>query len=183
MGVTDRVTLPLLLEDGQPIDHATQPPKGCQGDLEQMRPCPRTACRYHLWPQDERPGRPHSPGARPPVTLRREGPSCMFDEIKTQPDGLTADDVGEAFGTCGERIRQVEHRGALKWEGVEFLKTVLEAARERMPPGTAIEHVLPHNDHQLPNQHFVTVVLRVDAKQDTRVRPAFSGVMVRKKRK
>ena len=180
--MNDRVTLPLLLDDGQPIDRDTLPPKGCAGDLIAVRPCPRYQCRYHLHPQDERPGRPHSAGARPPVTLRREGPSCMYDEIATNPDGLTADDVGEAFGIVGERVRQLEHRGALKWEAVMFVKSAMEELRSRMPQGAVIDHVMAHNDHQLPNQHFVTVVVTVDPKQDKRERKAFSGVMVRKAR-
>ena len=106
----------------------------------------------------------------------------MYDEIATNPDGLTADDVGEAFGIVGERVRQLEHRGALKWEAVMFVKSAMEELRARMPQGAVIDNVMAHNDHQLPNQHFVTVVVTVDPKQDKRERKAFSGVMVRKAR-
>jgi hypothetical protein len=116
------------------------------------------------------------------VTLRREGPSCMYDEIAAQPDGLTSDDVGAAFGVVGERVRQLEHRGALKWEAIAFLTGWLEQAREKMPQGTSIAGVLSHNDHELPGQHFVTITIGVDPKADKRERKAFSGVMVRKRK-
>ena len=174
-----RAQATLQLADGRPIDFAVQPPRGCRGDLVTTRPCARTACRFHLWPQDERPGRPHSPGARPPVKLRTLGPSCMWDQVRANEEGMTADDVGEAFGVVGERMLQVENRALLKLKAIDHVCAVLEAARTTMPVGTELELVMAHNDHQLPNQHFVTVAIRV---REQTAKAAQAGVSVRKRR-
>jgi hypothetical protein len=174
----------LTLDDGNPIDHAVHPPLACKGDIEQQRPCPRTACRYHLWADDERPGRPHSPGARPPVRLRVIGSSCMWDEIREHPDGMTADEVGERMASSagkvvGERVLQLENRGSLKMRAVDHVVAILEATRETMPNGTELELVMAHNDHALPNQHFVTVAIRV--REQTAKGGKTQGVTVRKR--
>jgi hypothetical protein len=179
------VQLPILI-DGRHIGHATDPPVVCGGEecAGLPRPCPRTACRFHLWPQDERAGRPHRPGSRPPVKLRTEGPSCMFDVLREAPDGLTTDEIGETFGVVGERISQMEHRAALKMEGIRRVFAGVETMQSALPPGIAIEGAFAHNDHALPNQHFVTVVLKVTPKDDKRRADASSraGVRVRRKR-
>lgn len=158
----------LQLQDGRPIDYAVQPPPNCRGDLVEESVCPRTACRYHLWQQDERPGRPHSPGARPPVKLRtingdqRPPESCMWRTIAAEPEGMTADQVGEILsGVVGERVLQVENRGLLKLKAIDHVCAILEMGRGAMPIGTELDLVMPHNDHALPNQCFVTVSIRV----------------------
>ena len=174
----------LALLDGRAIDYAVQSPPNCRGDLIAEAVCPRTACRFHLWQQDERPGRPHSAGARPPVRLRvvngdqRPPESCMWRVIDANPDGMTADEVGTVIsGVVGERALQLENRAMLKLKAVNHVCAVLEAAREGMPNGAEIEIVMSHNDHHLPNQHFVTVAIRVK-EQTAKDR----GVMVRRKK-
>lgn len=172
--VKAQATLPLA--DGRPIDYAVQPPPGCKGDLVPDTICPRTACRYHLWQQDERPGRPHSPGARPPVKLRVIAESCMWRQISANPEGMTADEVGRVIsGTVGERVLQLENRALLKMKAIDHVCAVLEEGLASMPNGTAVELVMPHNDHALPHQVFVTVAIRV--KEQT----AKGGVTVRRK--
>lgn len=173
----------LSLDDGRPIDFAVQPPQGCKGDLVADAICPRTACRYHLWQQDERPGRPHSPGARPPVKLRvingdqRPPESCMWRVVAANAEGMTADAVGETLsGVVGERALQVEQRGLLKMKAIDHVCALLDAGRADMPRGTELELVMPHNDHLLPHQCFVTVVVRV--KEQT----AKGGVTVRRRK-
>lgn len=172
----------LELADGRPIDYAVQPPPNCRGDMVDDAICPRTACRYHLWQQDERPGRPHSPGARPPVKLRvvngdqRPPESCMWREVKAHPEGMTADEVGLTLsGVVGERVLQVENRGLLKMKAIDHVCAVLEDGLAGMPRGTEVELVMPHNDHALPHQCFVTVAIRV------REQTAKAGVRVRKR--
>jgi hypothetical protein len=178
----DKVTQTLPLADGKPIDYLTAPPKECGGEecAAMPRPCNRYQCRHHLWVQDERPGRPHSPGARPPTLVRiSDGPSCAIDVAREHPDGMTADEVGALLDatSVGERVLQIENRGSLKMRAVNHVCAILDTARAGMPDGTEIEMAFPHNDHHLAGQHFVTVVIRV--KEQTA--KARQGVTVRKR--
>ena len=105
----------------------------------------------------------------------------MWDEIREHPDGMTADEVGERMASSagkvvGERVLQLENRGSLKMRAVDHVVAILEATRETMPNGTELELVMAHNDHALPNQHFVTVAIRV------REQTAKGGVSVRRRK-
>lgn len=209
--VKAQATLPLA--DGRPIDYAVQPPSGCRGDLVVERPCTRTECRFHAWRQTEIPGRPHNTppgelpngrpdgGARPPVRLRVIDQSCMWDVVRANPEGMTADQVGEILGSgvdsggghsvtggvpvrngdvppktaVGERVLQLENRALLKMKAIDHVVALLEDGRAGMPNGTELELVMPHNDHLLPHQCFVTVAIRV------REQTAKGGVTVRRK--
>lgn len=195
------------------IDASTEAPKGCKGDVETQRPCPRTGCRFHLWRQEEIPGRPHNTppgelpngrpdgGARPPVRLRVIDQSCLWDITEENPEGMTADEVGEILGSgvdavgnyevvggipvrhgdvppktaVGERMLQLEQRAMLKLKAVEHVFAVLQEARECMPDGTEVVDLVPHNLHAEPSEHFITVRIRV--KEQT----AKGGVTVRRK--
>lgn len=148
------------------------------------RPCVCVECKYNLsmLPGPDRPGTRRDTHRLPEslIVYRGTRNNCALDEVENSPDGLIDDDIGEVMGVTGERARQIGHRAALKWEAAMFLKGAIEELRTKMPPGTWIDHVQPSNETASPNQHFVTVIVGVDAKQDKRERKAFSGVMVRK---
>ncbi len=175
----------LRLASGSALDAELHAPPGCTGDLESRRPCPRTLCRGHTGVRNDEPnGRPHPNGKRPSVRLDMTGSTCVYDEIASQPDGLTADDIAPILGIgSGERVRQVEHRGALKMEGVEYWRRVIDHALPAAPPGFELELFLPSNEHQLTSRQFVTLVFAVEPKKDRRPKAPVSGVMVRRKRK
>lgn len=161
-----------------PIDHAVRPPpiRGGEECAKIARPCNRYACEFHLWPQDERPGRPHSLGARPPVQLKVLQHSCMYDVIRDgNPDGLTADEVGSHFGVVGERILQVENRAILKRKAVERVWSVVETLRGELSDAQIVS-VEPHNENRLPHHHFVTI--KLEARAPVPLRHAVGRVVV-----
>jgi hypothetical protein len=83
------------------------------------RPCRYTACRHHLWAEDERPGRPHK-GKHPlPVVRVHSEHTCALDvahqqEHRDANGNLSQERVGAMLGITGERVRQLEQR-ALAW--------------------------------------------------------------------
>jgi hypothetical protein len=72
------------------------PPKTRSECLEGPRPCPRLACRYHLWSE-----------ARPNASERAfPRQSCALDVA--QRGGLTLKQVGRILRLTRERVRQIE---------------------------------------------------------------------------
>ena len=158
-----------LLGDGDADDQALydaspEPPqeKGGAECAAINRPCDRYRCQYHLWPQTERPGRPHTQGARPPVIFIRSKSSCALDEARANQDGMSVKKIGKLTGdVCGERVRQIEQRGSLKMLAVSKVLEAIEDVRPELPKGSKIVAAFPHNEHHLPNQHFITVIVEV----------------------
>lgn len=103
----------------------------------------------------------------------------MFTVLRESPDGMTTDDIGKTMHVVGERISQMEHRAALKMEGVRRVLAGVEAMQAELPSGITIETALPHNEHSMPNHHFITLVLKVTPAEDKRRVKA--GVQVRKR--
>jgi len=72
--------------------------------------------------------------------------------------------IGKVTGdVCGERVRQIEQRGSLKMRAVNTVLDAIETVRAEMPAGAKIVGAFPHNEHDLPNHHFITVIVEVKA--------------------
>lgn len=100
------------------------------------RPCPFTACRHHLWAEDERPGRPWDGKRPPPVVRQHSSETCALDvahqqERRDSRGLLPRDVVGEHLGVTGERARQIEEAALekLRSHGID-LERVLEVSDE-----------------------------------------------------
>jgi hypothetical protein len=97
----------------------------CEGG---ERPCRYTACRYHLWREDERAGRPHVwPAERAqPKVVQHSPETCALDVAERGEQ--TLEQVGSVLGLTAERVRQIEER-ALRRLGVDpaALRTALDA--------------------------------------------------------
>jgi hypothetical protein len=172
------------IENGRAVGCPHNPPDdvGGQWCQDNHGTCDRYRCRQHLWPQDERPGRPHKVGARPPITLRRDdGPRCTLHQIRLKPDGMTTDAIGETLHVVGERVSQLEFRGRLKMEAVRAVNDALEKLMPNMPEGSSIRGTFAHNEHALPGQHFVTVVLDVDEKAVKKLAKVAANGVVRRR--
>ncbi len=85
------------------------PPKTRAGCADIPRPCNRYACRYHLWPQTERAGRPHVEGIH-------NSPDGIFDalareSLASESAESCALDVGGADGPVDEDGFPLEGHG------------------------------------------------------------------------
>lgn len=108
---------------------------------EGPRPCRYTACRHHLWAEDERPGRPWK-GKHPlPVVRVHSEQTCALDVAQEQEHRdargrLSRERVGEHLGITGERVRQIEGEAIRK-----LLASLHEAGieTERIMAALAIE--------------------------------------------
>ncbi|TXH57067.1 MAG: hypothetical protein E6Q97_05090 [Desulfurellales bacterium] len=106
-----------------PIINEHAPPMTRSGCADIPRPCNRYACRYHLWSNTERQGRPHH-GTAPDAKLERvSDETCALDlaERGSMHYREIAPVLGRGF--TRERVRQIEHRARRK---VEVALRVLE---------------------------------------------------------
>jgi len=93
----------------------------CEGG---ERPCRWKACRYHLWGEDERPGRPWD-GKRPhTLVVAHHEETCALD--LADRGGMSRAEVGEVMGLGYERVRQLELRALekLRAGGVDLRELV-----------------------------------------------------------
>lgn len=137
------------------------------------RPCPQYACRYHLWADDERPGRPHH-GKKPPPKVRRRGESCAIDVAERGEQ--TTEQIADHLGVTPERTIQIEDRALSKLAVVRSLMDHLEEFRPGV--GARVRAVYPE---QL-DAHSVAVVVIVGVNgTEWRTAQAEGGVFVRRK--
>lgn len=166
---------------------------GCAGIA---RPCNRYACKHHLWPEDERAGRPWH-GA-PPTTLVPKPSSCALDvaegaaERAEQDDGngvaMDYAEIGTQLAVTRRRAQQIGDRalvkvglGQLLEQAVEDLHTMLV---ERAPPALRGKFRL---DMAYPAQTesgtmLVTLVFAIDAEATAPPAPTrHVGVQIRRR--
>lgn len=81
------------------------------GKRATVRPCPHTACRYHL-------GTPREPGmpGRAGTVARNESSTCSLDVA--EDGGHTLKEVGTYIGLTRERVRQIERRALNKLKAI-----------------------------------------------------------------
>ena len=168
--VSDRPILndsdgPMAVRDGQlAID---------RGQCPTVRPCPKTSCRYHLWADDERPGRPHH-GKSPPPKIKRRAQSCALD-VADQGEHST-DQMGKLLDCVPERICQVEDRALAKLAAVKQVTDYLEEFR----PNVGARMRLVYPEQMDTHRVAIVVVLEVDGAA-WRTAQADGGVYVRRK--
>lgn len=134
------------------LDNATSPPATRAECADIQRPCNRYACKYHLWPQTERAGRPHhgngntfdgvadalADGARESCALdvaeRGEHDNVQVAAsfpprpLQRKRTERIANDVNATHekptpGITKERIRQIAERGLDKqWGALSFVQ-------------------------------------------------------------
>jgi len=71
------------------------------------RPCPHTACRYHM--TNEAPA-----GVGHPNSRTHKADVCVADLLDAEPHPHTLDEIGELFGVTRERIRQIQAKALRK---------------------------------------------------------------------
>jgi hypothetical protein len=160
----EQLRLPLLNTSGPPATRA-----GC-ADI--ARPCNRFSCRYHLWPDTERAGRPHH-GEHPPAKLHPSSESCALDLAERES---SRDQIAAHLNVTGERVRQIEERALMKLQVAKAVEEYLEGLRTQLPPGVRLETMYPRSNDA--GAIYITMVISVDA----HARKA-SGVVVRKRNK
>jgi len=78
------------------------------GGSNAARPCPWVSCRYHLYFDLRRNGRPGRPRAARVPELEELEETCALD--LAAHGGMSHEEVGEALYLSGTRIEQVEKR-------------------------------------------------------------------------
>lgn len=112
-----------------------------------MRPCPFVGCRHHMLGLELQ-GVAVATG-RHVLQFGADGnidayvdelveqlahrPSCALDLLDKSPDGLTLEEVGNAFRVTRERIRQVEAKALRKLP--KRVRAALSIGREDLRPG------------------------------------------------
>jgi hypothetical protein len=105
-----------------PVINSCAPPSTRQECAGISRPCNRYSCRYHLWPDNERRGRPHH-GVAPDPKLQRTPESCALDVVDAVGDSMDYRDLAAIIGhgLTAERVRQMEARAQRKLQAALLL--------------------------------------------------------------
>jgi hypothetical protein len=158
----EQLRLPLVNTSGPPATRAE-----CAGIA---RPCNRFSCRYHLWPDTERAGRPHH-GEHPPAKLHPTSESCALDVAEREQ---SREQIAKLMNVTGERVRQIEERALFKHKVAQVVEEHIDELRTKLPEGARLETVYPRSNDA--GAVYITMVISVDA--HTR---KTTGVVVRKK--
>lgn len=150
------------------------------------RPCPRLACEFHLWREDEHPGKPHAAKGetevrRQPVKIKAKPESCTLDVTERHPDGIGYKKIAGLLGADIRRMEQLGTRAVLKLAIKRALDENEDELREKLPAGSIVQTF--HHRGESPATVLVTYVIALEDPNHEAplTSSARAGVTVRKR--